>query len=315
MKKLKIATMLVISTCFFSNVAINAMENREKKDTGIVLKKEFVKPEEYSKFFDRRFGIRKEDYCEADVNTHLTRIEVQYPIKSFSRRLVLRKDSMDKYLYEYFDYLISVLDNDVYNYKGYMKNHSINTLYMNIRKFSDDLKERYKIFTDIYKGDEKYYDYIMKNYIDEILSIKNHFTVKKLSEDEEDEIVMEGLEDRILKEKLEKIYKKLKSKLIRANIEVEQGLENSYEHLMDIINESIKFDEDLIEGYKPKTENNIRETFENLFETRRAIADFIEVVNFEISLLQQMRVINPEVIDGEDALKLNDRSDFINFIP
>lgn len=53
--------------------------------------------------------------------------------------------------------------------------------------------------------------------------------------------------------------------------------------------------------------------FENLFKFRRAIADFIGVVNFEISLLRQIRIINLELIYKEEIL--NNQSNFINFIP
>ncbi len=323
MKKLKIATILILFMCFFFNVAIRAMDDGEnrinqkidgvfKEDVG-KKKREFVRPEKYHEFFRKRFGFRKGYYCKSVMEGFLKEYEVKNGIFSSPSRLINAKDYIDKYLNEYLDYLISILDNDLDNFEGSIKDFGLNRLYMNIMKFPDDLKEKYKNFTKIYENNEEYYDYIMEKYIDHILSIKNHFTVKELSENEENEIVMEGLEDRILKEKLEKIYEKLKAKLIGANIRIEQGLENSYEYLMDVIEESIKFDEDLQEEYKLKNKNNIDKMFENLFKSRKAIVDFIGVVNFEINLLRQVRVINPELVDEEK--RLNDRSDFINFIP
>lgn len=58
------------------------------------------------------------------------------------------------------------------------------------------------------------------------------------------------------------------------------------------------------------------ELFKNLFESRKVIADFFEVVNFEIGLLRQMRVLNLEHIEQfNEETKLNDYSDFINFMP
>ena len=58
----------------------------------------------------------------------------------------------------------------------------------------------------------------------------------------------------------------VKVKLIGSNLGVKQGLEDSYEKLKNVFENSIKFDENLKKGYEIKSENNIRKTFENLFE-------------------------------------------------
>ncbi len=45
------------------------------------------------------------------------------------------------------------------------------------------------------------------------------------------------------------------------------------------------------------------------------MADFFEVVNSEIALLWQMRVLNPERIELlNEEIKLNDDGDVINFM-
>ena len=310
---------VVLSMCFFSNLAINAMENGKNKNTGFISKVKFVKPEEYLEVFKKKFGGRKEFYTKTDVEDPLNKFNLEYPIISLPRHLINRKDYIDKYLNEYFDYLILLLDNKVDKCEGHIENFSISTLYKNIRDFQDDLKQKYKDFTNTYEGNEKYRDYIMKNYIDDILSIKYHFIGY-------DNFVTLGvLEDEILKDKLNKIYEKVREKLTEAKnkrlipieeekdeIELYKGLDESYEEMMKIIDESIKFDEDLKEGHREKNEKNMNITFENLFKTEKAIADFLEVVNIKIALLRQIRLINPERIEKSER---NDTSDFINFIP
>ncbi len=331
MKRFKILMAMILPMCFFSNLAINAMEDGEKQKNitnNIENKSNYVT--EY--LFRETFGSRKGTnlYNLIDSEYYLKSDLVENINIEFWERIICRiKDYADIYLNEYLELLLSYLNNSVCCGKYHqrcMVDYSLNRLWLNIVNLVDEEEKIFKEFIEKFIDNDRNYKFVTEKHIDEIIELKHHIKIigRDIAircEPKFEYKIGEELEEEFLKYKIKEIYKQIKEKF-NVNEEsyekIKESFEKNYEGTMKIIKESIVFDESLKEGQIPKNKKNIKKTMENLYKSRKAILVFIDRAIMEVQRLQQYRKIDASLYGSFGKIKsfvCSDDSDLINFIP